>query len=418
MPEYEKRTQVSVSQAKVFEWHTKEGTLSRLLTPWDKITLVRKDRSLKPGTKVILKIKKYGLSFKWIAKHTHYNPPNSFVDIQKKGPFASWKHLHEFVVKDENHSELVDKVYYQTPLGLGKKSAANVVDRMFEYRHKVTKNDLEVHKKYGKTDLKFGITGATGLVGSALKSFLECLGHKVISIDMRKKTNMDQLNGLHGVVNLAGANIASKRWSEKYKSAIYESRVNGTKELVDLLNKLDSPPKVLISASAVGIHNKNSFISDLCQKWEDEAMEFKNRVVTPRLGVVLSAKGGALAKMLPSFKLGLGAVLGSGEQPFNWIYLDDVVYSIYRFLLDQSVSGQLNLWSTHAVTNVEFTKAMGKVLRRPTFLRMPDPIAKFLFGQMATEALLWGAKEGASEKAVLLYSDLEKSLRHALGIIS
>jgi len=293
------------------------------------------------------------------------------------------------------------------------------------------------------------VTGSSGLVGSALGPFLSSNGHQVIRL-VRSKTfgreaqrfwdpeawTMDAgaVEGLDAVVNLAGENIAG-RWTGAKKAKILNSRVKSTRLLSLSLSRLAWPPKVLVSASASGFYGDRAdqllteesasgsmFLSEVCRQWEaatESAAQAGIRVVVLRIGVVLSAWGGALARMLTPFKLGAGGRIGSGRQFWSWIALDDLLGAILHALNTPALHGPVNVVAPHPVTNLEFTKTLGRVLKRPTVFPMPTFAARLALGQMAEELLLASAR---IEPAKLLatgyqfqYPELEPTLRHLLG---
>ena len=262
------------------------------------------------------------------------------------------------------------------------------------------------------------ITGASGLVGSALFSALERSGHRVIKLvrgsasDTPGKATWDpdavridlsSAGTLDAVVHLAGEPIA-KRWTPDMKRRIRDSRVKGTRLLSDALARLPAPPKVLVCASATGWYGDRGeewldessdpgrgFLAETCQEWEAAAAAAREagiRVVHLRIGLVLSPKGGALAKMLPVFRLGLGGRLGSGRAYWSWITLDDLLEVIQHALANEALRGAVNAVSPHPVTNAEFTKTLGGVLRRPAILPVPRFAVELLFGEMGREAML------------------------------
>jgi len=267
------------------------------------------------------------------------------------------------------------------------------------------------------------ISGASGLIGAALSTFLRSKNIEVKSL-VRKKSNADpskiywnyesaeieleKLAGVDAVVHLAGEGIASGYWTTKKKSRIVQSRVQGTYFLASSLKKLAAKPKIFISASAIGFYGDRAderlsetspagrgFLADTCAAWEassDLLLNSEVRLVRARIGLVLSKNGGMLAKMLPLFKLGLGGVLGSGKQFMSWIALQDIIRAFYFILENEALSGAVNLVSPNPVSNFEFTKTLGKALGRPTIFRVPSFILRLTAGQMADELLLSSAK--------------------------
>ncbi len=267
------------------------------------------------------------------------------------------------------------------------------------------------------------ITGATGFIGKRLCQVLLDEGHEVVVLSRRppEKAQMvpgarafawnpeaatppvEAWKGVEAVIHLAGEPVAASRWTEEQKRRIRDSRVNGTRNLVDGMKKLSAPPKVLVCGSAVGFYGNRGdeqlderseagrgFLSEVCGEWEREAekaLSFGTRVAQVRIGVVLDEGGGALDKMLLPFKLGLGGRLGDGRQWFPWIHLDDIVGIIRHALLNEQVNGPINGVAPGIVTNAEFTKELAAALHRPTFLPVPEFALKMLMGEMAEVVL-------------------------------
>jgi len=254
------------------------------------------------------------------------------------------------------------------------------------------------------------ITGGTGFIGQPLCKALEARHHKlwVLTRDPKKAhqnspqkdphffKDLKEIEGqdFDAVINLAGEPIA-KRWTKSYKFRLEKSRVELTHRLVETLGKSASPPRLLISGSAIGFYNAEAtFSHQLCKKWEQAALEAKKwgcRVCCLRTGMVLAHHGGALSRMRLPFSLGLGGVLGTGKQIMSWIHLKDMV-RVILFCLENGVEGAVNATAPFPVTNKEFTVLFGKLLRRPTFFHVPAFILKCLGGEMAKELLLSGEK--------------------------
>ena len=296
--------------------------------------------------------------------------------------------------------------------------------------------------------MQIAISGASGLVGSALAATLTAGGHGVrrlvrgaaaagdIAWDPQTGSiDAAKLEGADAVVHLAGEGIASGRWNAERKRRIRESRVAGTGLVARTLASLSRRPSVLVCASAVGFYGPRgdeeldeaspsgtSFLSEVCRAWEsaaDPARVAGIRVVHARFGVVLSARGGALAKMVTPFQLGAGGRLGSGRQWMSWVSIDDVVLAIGHALVTSSVAGPLNVVAPRPVTNAEFTKTLGRVLGRPTIFPMPAFAARLAFGEMADELLLSGQRVVPRRLLESGYrfrhEDLEPALRHVLA---
>jgi uncharacterized protein (TIGR01777 family) len=287
---------------------------------------------------------------------------------------------------------------------------------------------LGIYCKLGKSKMNILVSGASGLIGSALVESLIADKHNVKRLvrskDYDSKTAIfwdpaagiiktDRFESFDLVIHLAGENIAGKnpvqgRWTKARKEQILESRMKGTKLLSDALAKLQNPPRLLISASAIGYYgdrgeeklneessNGSGFLAKVCLEWEkatSEAIKKGIRVVNARFGVVLSKKGGALASMLLPFKMGLGGILGTGKQYMSWISLEDAVGAIKHIIENDSIKGPVNIVSPNPVTNSDYTKILGHKLGRPTVIPMPAGMVNLLFGEMGNELLLYSQK--------------------------
>jgi len=264
------------------------------------------------------------------------------------------------------------------------------------------------------------VSGSSGLVGTALIPVLTGAGHEVARLIRAKSGSPSKelvawdpeagsidaagLEGLDAAVHLAGESIASGRWTAAKKARIRDSRLKGTRLLCEALARCAKPPQILVCASAIGFYGDrgdetltetspsgSGFLAEVCREWEsatDPAAKRGIRVVNTRFGVILSANGGALAKMLTPFKMGIGGVLGSGRQYMSCISIDDCVTAIVYALSTNSLSGPVNVVGPVPVTNAEFTKTLGRVLGRPTVMPMPAFAARLAFGEMADELLL------------------------------
>ena len=292
------------------------------------------------------------------------------------------------------------------------------------------------------------ISGSHGLVGSALSQVAQKGANEVLVLVRGKATSsheiewnpergllsLDSVERLDAVVHLAGEGIAEGRWSEEKKQRIRESRVQGTRLLAEKLAELPSPPQVFVSASAIGFYgnrgdellNEESaagtdFLADVCRQWErvTEAARARGiRTVLARFGIILSTKGGALAKMLPPFRMGVGGRVGDGKQWMSWIALDDVVGGLLHVINNSTIAGPVNFVAPNPVTNAEFTKKLGKALSRPTVFPIPAFGVRLAFGEMADALLLSSQRV---EPAVLerngyafQYRDLSSALKAIL----
>jgi uncharacterized protein (TIGR01777 family) len=314
----------------------------------------------------------------------------------------------------------------------------------------VTREDLARHAPHSdRPKLRVAITGATGLLGSALAAFLTTGGHEVLRFVRHRAADTgdvawdpaaghadrEKLEGLDAVIHLAGENIAASRWTERRKAVILESRTKGTRLIAETLAALAAKPKVFLSASAVGFYGDrgedrldessapgSGFLAEVVRAWEaatEPAEAAGIRTVKMRFGVILTPKGGALAKMLLPFKLGAGGPIGGGRQGFSWVALDDAVYAIHHLTRDESARGPVNVVAPDPVPQREFASALGRALHRPALAPLPAFAVKALFGQMGEEALLGGqfVQPAALQRAGFAWSagHLEGALAAALG---
>jgi uncharacterized protein (TIGR01777 family) len=293
------------------------------------------------------------------------------------------------------------------------------------------------------------VTGSSGLIGTALRPALEAAGHRMVPMvrgggggealrwdPAAGRIDAGGLEGVGAVVNLAGEGIGAKRWNEDQKARIRDSRVRGTALLAETLAKLERPPKVFVSGSAVGYYGDrgdevltessrpgDDFLAGVCQAWEAAtapAREAGVRVSHIRTGIVLSGRGGALAKMLRPFKLGVGGKLGTGGQWMSWISLEDEVGAIVHLLGDDAPAGAVNLTAPNPATNADFTKALGQALGRPTVLPVPKIGLKLLLGGEMAEELLLGGQRALPTRLLdsgytFAHPDLADALKVALA---
>ncbi|MEZ6132884.1 MAG: TIGR01777 family oxidoreductase [Planctomycetaceae bacterium] len=295
------------------------------------------------------------------------------------------------------------------------------------------------------------ISGGTGMVGTALAALLQQEGKSVLAISRQQGSSYDQtlrwdpetgltnparLESVDAIVHLAGENIASGRWNRSVKNRIHNSRTQGTRNLVKSIAMVEKPPRVLVSASAIGYYGDRAeteltesaapgegFLAEVCKDWEaeaDAAVDLGLRVVKVRIGIVLSPQGGALANMLLPFKLGVGGVIGSGKQYWSWIGLHDLTRVLAFCINNESLNGVVNAVSPQSTTNREFTKTLGSVLHRPTILPMPAFAARLALGEMADALLLSSCRAVPqalqSHGFEFQHPELEDCLKHELSM--
>jgi uncharacterized protein (TIGR01777 family) len=454
METFVRRAQIAAPAEEVFRWHARLGAFERLTPPWEPVELVARHGGIEDGALVVLRMGIGPFSHSWVAKHSDYIAGRQFRDTQVSGPFAHWVHTHRFEPDGPAACALEDHIEYTLPLGsigqVGSTFVRHKLERMFTYRHRITCDDIAAHARYTGKPMNILVSGTNGLIGRALVSFLTAGGHHVTGLVRSQPraeshdilwdpqqgiADVARLEGFDAVVHLAGENVLG-RWTAEKRARIRDSRVTGTRLLCEALARLSSPPQVVVSASAIGYYgNRNAemlgedsgaghgFLPEVCRAWEEAtrpAEEQGIRVVTARIGLVLSPSGGALAKMLLPFRLGVGGMVGTGEQYMSWVTLDDTVGAIHHALITNSVQGPLNITAPRPITNSEFTATLGHVLGRPTLIPLPAAVARLTMGEMADELLLTSTRVLPQKLEDTYYPfrhpELEGALRHVLGV--
>ncbi len=460
MPRFHRATRLDVSPQRVWDWHARPGALQRLLPPWQDVRVVSRDPELKDGARATLELAMGPLRTRWVAVHRDVVPGRGFVDEQESGPFQRWRHEHRFEAAEGGGTTLVDDIDYELPMAaLGASVAGGYtrrsLDRTFGWRHERTARDLarqsRMHHDGPASDApRVAITGASGLIGSELSAFLGTAGYRVQPLVRRcPREGTDEiewnpgdgridgpaLEGVEAIIHLAGENLLG-RWSEDKRRRIRSSRIEGTDLIARAVAALDRPPRVLVSASAIGFYGDrgdevltedsaagDGFLADLCAEWEaatTPAEEAGIRTVHLRTGVVLTPRGGALKTALPAFRLGLGGPLGDGTGWMSWIGLDDMVGAIAHILQDESLDGPVNMVAPTPVTTREYAHELGRVLRRPVVFRVPECALRGVAGEMADEVLLASTRVRPerleSSGFSFLTPDLGDALRWELGL--
>lgn len=428
MPTLHRELSLPYSPEQVYAWHSRPGAFQRLLPPWQRVVLQRTAgdfANLRAEFRMCL-----GPFYKtWLAQHCDHQPNRQFVDEQVKGPFARWRHQHRFEPKGPGTgSVLIDHIDYELPLAplsqwLAGRQVEATLQKMFDFRHLRTQQDLQRQAVWqDQPRLRIAVSGASGLIGQQLCAYLATAGHTMLAL-VRRPTDkpleitwdpqagtvdLAKLQGVDAVIHLAGENVGEGRWTAERKPRLLQSRIDGTRTLAAAMAKLDPKPKVLISASATGYYGDTGdrecteaspcgqlYLSDICKAWEaaaEPARQAGIRVVHPRLGAVVSARGGMLAKLRLPFLLGGGGPVGSGRQYLPWIALEDVLGAMEWLLFRQDVQGPVNLVAPHQLRQGEFAQALGQALHRPAVVPLPAPVVRLLFGQMGQEVLLAGQR--------------------------
>ena len=419
--------EIPASREALWRWHTRPGAFERLSPPWENVQLASGDITIADGEQATIELRKHGVKQKWVAEHFDVAPGAQFRDRQLAGPFAFWEHLHRFDAGASPHqSMLVDEIRYRLPVSplsdwVAGSYARKQLEAMFAYRHWVTAGDLARFGRWFAEDppppRRVLITGMSGLIGTALRPLLRSLGWEVRGLSRqadpstntfawdpeRGELDLAALQGVDIVIHLAGANIAGGRWTPDRRKLLRESRERPTRLLAEKLAAHVPPAAAFISMSGASCypfgpeaHTEDgplgdSFLAEVVQAWETAtrlAASAGWRTVHLRTGMVLTPRGGALAKMLPAFNLGAGGPVGSGEQHWSWIGLHDLLDLIITAATDSSYRGAVNAVAPQSVSSREFGQTLGKVLRRPAFAPLSTPVVKALFGSMGNETLL------------------------------
>ena len=448
---FERSVELPVPVAELFAWHERPGAFERLSPPWMRMKALRRNGTIHDGDDVTLKIWVGPLPITWELAHRDFVRGEQFCDVQIKGPFKTWRHCHRMEAADAGRSRLIDRIEYEIPAGavgqalMGRRIARQLA-ALFHYRHDLTRRDLQLHARIPGPRLTVAMTGASGLIGRQLSALLTGGGHRVLKLvrgtgcgeGIRWDPAVgilepERMSDVDVVVHLAGENVLGL-WTAAKRKRIRDSRVVGTRVLAESLAKLACRPRALICASAVGYYgsrgeemlDENSrpgdgFLAEVCQQWEsaaDAARAAGIRVAHLRLGLLLTPAGGPLAVVLPAFKMGLAGALGRGTQWLAWVSLDDALGAFYAAIMDEGVSGALNVVAPSPVTNREFTKTLGRVLHRPAAFALPTFVIKAA-GQMGEEMLL-SSQRAAPQRLIARgfeFGDpeLETMLRRVLG---
>jgi uncharacterized protein len=450
------RSRIEAPASDVFRWQERPMALERLTPPWERVDVLERNGGIHDGGRVVLRVPAGPFRLRWESEHSGYEEGRRFVDRQVAGPFPRWVHEHRCEPDGASACSLEDRIEFALPLGVlgdlvGLRSTRKRLERMFAWRHEITAADLARHRSTsGDRPLRIALTGATGLVGSALRAYLSTGGHTVFRLvrpggaASRSDIPWDpasasleaaKLEGLDAVIHLAGESIGSGRWTAARKERILASRVGSTGLLASTLAKLAAPPRVLLCASAIGWYGDRGdeeldetsgpgrgFLAEVCREWEAAAAPAADRgirVVHLRFGVILSAAGGALARMVPPFLVGAGGRIGGGRQQVSWIALDDVLGAVEFALFREDLAGPVAVTAPNPVPNAALARTLGRVLRRPAVAPLPSAVVRLLFGEMGASLLLEGqrVRPGKLLRAGFRYRHpgLEEALRFELG---
>ena len=433
---------VSAPASEVYEWHERPGALLRLTPPWLPVRVIEETSSLRSGRAVL------GLpgGLRWVAEHRASDPPHSFVDELTSLPLK-WRHHHRFEAEGEAATRVTDSV--ETPV------PDRCVREVFLYRQRQLADDLGAHQRAarslsggaGRQRLTVAISGASGLIGSALAALVTGGGHRVLRLVRGTPQRPDErrwdpdspdpalLDGVQALVHLAGAPIAG-RFTDSHKRAVRDSRVTPTAGLAEVAARAKGL-EVFISASAIGYYGADcdgqvltedsdqgaGFLAEVVAQWEAAgrlASGAGARVVNVRTGIVQSARGGVLQLLRPVFQCGLGGPLGSGMQWFSWVDLDDLVDIYYRAIVDPGLAGPVNAVAPEPVSNATYASTLAKVLRRPALLPVPAWGPRLVLGAEGSREFALASQRVVPQRLSLAghhfrHPSLEGCLRHQLG---
>ncbi|MCV7194281.1 TIGR01777 family oxidoreductase [Mycolicibacterium brumae] len=441
---------IDAPREELFAWHTRPGAFTRLSPPWQPTRIIAECGSVADGRAVL------GLpgGLRWVADHEPqgYHPPARFTDhVSYDGrldalpakTFVRWRHIHDFEEVSETQTRMVDRVIGNVP--------AFALRSMFAYRHRQLAADIAAHQRAAAAGLPsttVAITGASGLIGSALAAFLSTGGHRVIRLTRTPATSPDErqwnpadphpdlLAGVDAVIHLAGASIAG-RFTEEHRRAVWDSRVGPTRRLAELVAQTPGGPPTVVCASGIGYYGYDrgeesltedsdrgdGFLADLVAEWEAAAAPAAQagaRVVNLRIGSAQSPRGGALARLRPLGMAGLGGRIGDGRQWMAWIGIDDLVDVFHRALWDTDLSGPVNAVAPNPVRNADYSRALARTLRRPALLPTPDLAVRLALGEQGVREMAHASLRVTPAKLQsaghrFRHPRIEQALAHVLG---
>jgi hypothetical protein len=433
---------VSAPVDEVYAWHGRAGAIVRLTPPWLPVQIAQEADSLETGRALL----RFPGGLTWAAQHTAADPPFGFVDeLVSSLPFR-WRHTHRFSPVGPDTARVTDQVDTPVP--------SRLLRQMFAYRHAQLADDLEVQHRMAALALGAGdeltvaMTGASGLIGTALAALLTTGGHRVIRLVRGQPHGANErqwqpddpdprlLDGVDAVIHLAGEPI-SGRFTNAHRRAIWDSRIGPTRRLAELMAARRDGPRVLAAASAIGYYGPDrgdeelsegssrgsGLLADLVGAWEEATAPARDagvRVVNVRTGIVQSPRGGALRLLRLLFETGLGGPLAGGDQWMAWIDVDDLADVYYRAVLDSDLSGPVNGVAPNPVRNREYTAVLARVLRRPAFIPVPGLGPRVLLGRDGARELAEASQRVRPDRLeaaghTFRRPSLEDCLRHQLG---
>jgi uncharacterized protein (TIGR01777 family) len=430
--QFKKESFFSVTKQELFEFHERKDAFPLLTPDFANVEVLTTASTLAPSNEVVKFAVRFGpLRFHFENIHTVYQPFDLFVDEQQKGLFSAWRHEHRFHEAGWDRDPacmLSDEIVYEHPLlPLLNPVVKRRLAGLFEYRHCATAR--AVHRRPEPQDSTNGarvvVTGATGLIGKRIVAILLEKGARVVAFvrnvekartllgdevtcahwDFSKPDQGDWRNHLadaDAVIHLAGTPLFAKRWTPAFKREMEDSRVLGTRQLVDAIIESDRKPGSFVSASAIGFYGTDpntvvdeeappadDLLARICVNWESEARRLDEhgvRSVQARIGIALSTESGALKELLLLFRLGLGGTMGHPHHYMNWIHIEDVARILVMALFNGEMHGPYNIAAPQPARNADFAEAIAGVLGRPALMKFPVPALKIIIGEAAEYA--------------------------------
>ncbi len=452
MQTFERTSEFDAPVSALRALHDRPLAFERMQPPWDALTPSAPTTALRAGDELSFATNFGPIPLSWRAKIVSKGD-DGFVDEQLTGPFASWRHTHIFESLGATRCRLTDRIEYALPrVPLANAIAGETVRqrlaRTFRFRHATVGHDLALGIALDAQPHTVLVTGASGLIGSQVLPLLSTMGHRVVRAVRRAARGDDEATWdvasgavtlapgtrIDAVLHLAGENIAGARLTPAQRARVRDSRIGATQRLI--VGLVPHAPRTFVCASAVGFYGDGGdaslsesapqgagFLAEVSGEWEaaaHTASAHGMRVVCARIGIVLSPQGGALAKVLPVFAAGAGGVLADGAFYQPHVSVDDVGGMLVRMLLDARASGAVNAVSCEAVTNREFTRVLGAVLKRPTMIPVPRALLRLALGAIVDEGLLASARVQPTALAALGHTFRHKTtadaLAHVLGL--
>jgi uncharacterized protein len=449
-----KRTRIEAPAELVMAWHERPGALERILPPWEPLRIVDWNRSLVDGARAVFTVRIGGLPRRWVADHFDYIPGRQFCDVQSVGPFAYWRYIHKADPDGPNACFYEDNIDYRLPFGypgrlLGGRYVRQRLERIYAYRHAMVKHDNLLHARFSQQPLKILVSGSTGLLGSPLVHFLSAGGHslsvltgdtrgtyaKVIAWNPKEgAVPLERLEGFDAIVHLDGELGHSNRSADR-RNSFRREPLRATELLCQALAKLAAPPRVLVCGSSLAFYGDrgSAELTESAAPGEGSPSELERareqltepladrgiRVAHLRFGTILTWAGGMLRRRLLPHRLGLGYVLGAGDQYRSWVTLDDALGAVLYVIGSDEICGPVNVSAPNPVRERELSEILAKSLGRPAPLRIPKSLPGILQGGMKGGALASTRVQPAKLLATgyrFRNPVLDSAVRHLLGI--